>query len=134
MKVDFASIMSIKDAMSKLIYWATPARLQPKKKEIMDFVSEQGYGPFHQFQAFEYDRFEGGKIGREKTLEFCERAVAMCDEFWLFGISPGTLRELIYAQNCQKPIKVFIDNFDPEWKQNYKMLKAEYNNPLDIDQ
>ena len=67
--------------MSKLVYCATPARLKAKQKEIMDFVTTQGYGPFHPFQAFEYERFEGGHLGRKKTLEFCKRAIEICDEF-----------------------------------------------------
>ena len=124
--------MSLKAAMSKLIYCATPARLNAKKKEIMDFVTKQGHGPFHPFQAFEFERFEGGVPGREKTLEFCERAVEMCDEFWLFGISNGTLRELVHAQKIKKPVKIFIDDFDSEWKQNYETLEEQYENPLSI--
>lgn len=124
--------MSLKATMSKLIYCATPARLNTKKKEIMDFVTNKGHGPFHPFQAFEFERFEGGAPGREKTLEFCERAVEMCDEFWLFGISNGTLRELIHAQKIKKLVKLFLDDFDSEWKQNYDILKEQYKNPLSI--
>lgn len=118
--------------MSKLIYCATPARLNSKRKEIMDFVTSQGYGPFHPFQAFEYERFEGGVLGREKTLEFCKRAVEMCDEFWLFGVSNGTLQELTCAQRLKKPVKLFIDVFDLEWEHNYENLKEQYRNPLRI--
>lgn len=117
--------------MGKLIYCATPARLNYKKKEIMDFVTAQGYGPFHPFHAFEFERFEGGALGREKTLEFCKRAIGICDEFWLFGISDGTLQELIEAQNVlKKPIKQFLDQFDIEWKKYYVELNHKYQNPL----
>ena len=81
----------------KLVYCATPSRISNKRKEIMDFVTKQGHGPLHPFQAFEYERFEGGPVGREKSMEFCRRAVKICDEYWLFGISHGTLEELVHA-------------------------------------
>jgi len=118
--------------MSKLIFCATPARLNGKKKEIMDFVTSQGYGPFHPFQALEFERFEGGPIGREKTMEFCKRMIDACDEFWVFGISDGTLRELVYVMEQNgMPIKLFLDKFDPDWKKYYKQLGPKYGNPLD---
>ena len=117
--------------MTKLVYCATPGRLNHKRKEIMDFVTNQGYGPFHPFQAFEYERFEGGPVGREKTIEFCKRAVGICDEFWMFGVSEGTLEELVHAINQGKPIKLFLDQFDPKWKTYYKDLGMKYGDPLD---
>jgi hypothetical protein len=116
--------------MSKLIYCATPARLSSKKKEIMDFVTAQDYGPFHPFQAFEYERFEGGPIGRDGTMDFCRRAIEICDEFWMFGVSRGTLDELIHAKKIKKPIKLLLDQFDSEWKMRYNGLKQKYGDPL----
>jgi hypothetical protein len=117
--------------MTNLVYCATPARLSYKKREIMDFVTSQGYGPFHPFQAFEYERFEDGPIGRDRTIEFCLRSVEICDEFWMFGISEGTLEELIHAMEQKKQIKLFFDQFDPEWKRYYRKLGPKYKNPLD---
>ena len=114
----------------KLIYCATPSRLAEKKKEIKDFVSHKGLGPFHPFQAFEYERFEGGAIGREKTLEFCCRAIDICDEFWLFGISEGTLMELKHALDKNKPVKLFFKKFDNDWKNEYEKLKNQFKDPL----
>lgn len=114
----------------KLIYCATPARLADKKKEIMDFVAEQGSAPFHPFQAFEYERFEKGPVGREKTVEFCCRVVDICDEFWMFGISEGTLTELNHALKKDKTIKLFLDKFDKDWKEEYKKLKDKFGDPL----
>ena len=113
-----------------LIYCATPARLSDKKKEIMDFVTKQRLGPFHPFQAFEYERFEGGPIGREKTMEFCCRAIDICDEFWLFGISEGTLSELCYALENNKSIRLFLDEFDKDWREEYEKIKDKFNDPL----
>lgn len=122
----------------RLIYCATPSRLSGKKKEIMDFVTEQGYGPFHPFQAFEYERFEGGAIGRKRTMEFCCRAIDICDEFWMFGISEGTLIELCYVlkknlrRKRSKLIRLFLNEFDKDvWQAKYDELKAKFRDPLD---
>ena len=107
-----------------------------KRQEIMDFVTRQGLGPFHPFQAFEYERFEGGPIGRSKTMEFCCRAIKICDEFWLFGVSKGTLTELRYVLKLNlwrkrpKPIRLFLDEFDEDWRTEYEKLKGGFNDPL----
>lgn len=120
-----------------LIYCATPSRIADRKKEIMDFVTKCGYGPFHPFQAFEYKRFEGGPIGRKKTMEFCCRAIDICDEFWMFGISEGTLTELCYMlkknlrRKKPKPIRLFLNEFDKDgWQAKYEELKDGFNDPL----
>ena len=113
--------------MSKLIYCATPSRIVHKKNEIMRFVQEQGHAPFHPFQAFPFNFFENhGSIGREKSMEFCFRAVAMCDEFWIFGISHGTLQELQVAQKYNKPVRLFFHDFDEDWEQIFTSIKHEY--------
>lgn len=119
-----------------LVYCATPSRMASKKQEIMDFVTKRGCGPFHPFQAFEYERFEGGPIGRKKTMEFCCRAVGICDEFWLFGVSGGTLTELCYVlkrnlrRKKPKPIRLFLDKFDKDWQTEYEKLRKEFSDPL----
>lgn len=117
--------------MSKLIYCATPARLSDKLEEIKDFVTNQGHGQFHPFQAFEYERFEGGIVGRERTPELCKRGVDICNEFWMFGVSEGTLDELVYALKKGKTVRLFLYQFDPEWKDHYMELGQKYGNPLE---
>jgi len=114
----------------KLIYCATPSRLKEQQERIKDFVEEQGSAPFHPFQTFEYERFEGGAPGREKTMEFCCRAIDISDEFWMFGISEGTLIELCYALEKNKQIKLFLDDFDIDWKKEYAKIKDRFNDPL----
>ena len=114
----------------KLIYCATPSRLANKKKEIMDFVTRKGLGPFHPFQAFEYERFEGGPIGREQTMKFCCRAIDICDEFWLFGISQGTLTELNYALKRGRAVNLILNEFDKDWQKEYETLKDKFGDPL----
>ena len=100
--------------MKLLIYCATPSRLNYKMKEIMDFVTNEGNAPFHPFQAFPYERFEGGPIGREKTMEFCRKAISICDKVYLFGISKGALDDVKEGKKLKKPIKEFVELFDPE--------------------
>lgn len=117
--------------MTELVYCATPSRLVNKTEEIMDFVQAQGYAPFHPFVAFPYERFEGGSVGRERTIEICKRTIQICEKFWLFGVSEGTLDELVEAMKKGKPIRQFLEQFDPEWKEYYSRLGARYGNPLE---
>jgi len=118
--------------MSKLIYCATPSRIKNRKEEIMDFVTNQGYAPLHPFQAYPYDRFEGNpRIGREKSMEFCLRLVDICDEFWMFGVSEGTLIEVVYAIENGKTVRLKFESFDAEWRKFYEELGEKYSNPID---
>lgn len=73
-----------------------------------------------------------GGIGREKTMEFCCRAIDICDEFWMFGISRGTLLELCHVlqHHPNKKINLLLDEFDPGWKTEYEKLKNEFGDPL----
>ena len=97
----------------------------------MDFITNKGDAPLHPFQAFPYERFEGNaSVGREKSMEYCLRLIDTSDEFYLFGISEGTLDETLYAIEIKKPIIPHLE-FDPEWIKFYARLKQEYGNPLD---
>jgi len=117
--------------MSELIYCATPTRLVTKIEEIMDYVTERGLAPFHPFQAFPYQRFEGNpNIGREKAMEFCFRAVDMSDRIWIFGVSHGTLQEVNIALAKKKPIELHL-HLDSGWRRFYEELGKKYGNPLD---
>ncbi len=118
--------------MGKLIYCATPSRLVHRIEDIMDFVTKNDYAPLHPFQAFPYERFEGNpKIGRDKSMEWCLRLIDVSDEFWMFGISDGTLIEVVHAINIMKPISLQLEGFDPDWKRVYKKLGSKYKNPID---
>ena len=58
----------------------------------MDFVTNLGLAPFHIFPAFPFVRYEdNSNVGRVKLMEYCLRAAGMADEFWMFGVSSGTL-------------------------------------------
>ena len=115
--------------MVKLIYCAQPGRLPNKKRKVMSFVSRHGGAPLHPFQAFPFGLYEGGPIGREKTMKFCRRLISISDEVWLFGVSEGTLEDLNHAVKIKKPIKLHLE-FDPEWKRYYNKLKRKYGYPL----
>ena len=117
--------------MSKLIYCAMPARMKDKMTEIMDFVTAKGYGPLHPFQALPYERFEGGPLGRQRTMDICCKLIDTCDEFWMFGVSQGTLIEVVHTQKSpNKPVELHFE-FDPQWREFYAKLGGQFGNPLD---
>lgn len=118
--------------MSKLIYCAMPARMKNRMIDIMDYVTAKGLGPLHPFQALPYERYEGGPLGRERTMEICCRLINICDEFWVFGVSQGTLIETVHTQKTpEKPIRLEIEAFDPQWREFYAKLGQQFGNPLD---
>jgi hypothetical protein len=82
----------------------------------MTFVAGHGHACLHPFNALPYDYFEGSKIGRRKTLEWCCRLIDACDEVWLFGISAGTLFEVEYLLDLESPprLRTFVRDFDPD--------------------
>lgn len=96
----------------------------------MNFVVKKGHAPLHPFQAFPYELYEGGRVGRKKTMKFCRRLIDIADEFWLFGISEGTLEDLLYALKKKKLVKLHLE-FDPEWKKYYTRLGRKYKHPLE---
>ena len=118
--------------MSDLIYCAMPSRLIHRMKDVMDYVTGQGLAPLHPFQALPYERFEGNpKVGRIKAMEYCLRLVTIADKFYMFGVSNGTLEEVVYAIKIKKPVVLQFKGFDLEWQKFYKELGSKYGNPLD---
>ncbi len=116
--------------MSLLIYCATPSRLKDKTEEIMDLVTNEGNAPFHPFQAFPFERFEGNlKVGRDDSMEWCLNSIGICNAFYLFGVSDGTLQELVYAKTV-KPVFLHLE-FDSEWEKHYEILGKKYDYPLE---
>lgn len=114
--------------MKKIVYAASPTRFVKRKEEIMLYVSKFDRACLHPFHALPFQYFEGGGISREMTIAFCCKLVDMCDEFWLFGISDGTLLETAYflerneQLTTKKPIKVLVNEFDPHWKEVLKKI------------
>lgn len=127
--------------MLELVYAATPARLKNKIEETMDRIQEEGKLPLHPFVALPYERYEGNEnVGRNPTMEVCCRIIEICDEFWVFGISEGTLIELTWVLEWNanhptkaKTIRLLYEEFDPEWQKYYEQYRNEprFNNPLE---
>ena len=119
-----------------LAYAATPSRLVARIDEIMRFVTERGYACLHPFKALPYEFFEGGAIGRDRTLVICCRLIEACDEFWVFGVSEGVLVELGHVlryNSCNakpKVIRLFVEEFDPEWRAHASGLEARFASEL----
>lgn len=100
-----------------LAYCSIPSRLIGREEEMMDFIQEGGRAPLNPMIAFPVRRYEAGPVGRKRTLEFCVRAIGICDTFHLFGISEGTVvYELKRAIILRKPIFLHVKEFDPDWK------------------
>jgi hypothetical protein len=107
---------------ANLVYIAVPSRLIKGPSDVekqMDEVTKEGKGPLHPFQAFPFTRYEGGPISKARTWEFCLRLVEIAEEFWLFGVSHGSLNEMQHAIKLGKPIKLLLDEFDPNWREYY---------------
>jgi hypothetical protein len=105
-----------------VIYGSMPSRLVDKTDEIMEFVAKMGRACLHPFKALPYKYYEGGVVGRDKTIRVCCKLIHVCDEFGIFGISEGTLIELEHHLEINpdrlrpQPLLVFIKEFDPEWR------------------
>ena len=115
----------------ELLYCSTPSRLKEKTEAILEFVNKKTpYAPFHPFVAFPYELFEGNqKIGRNNTMDYCIRAIDICSRFALFGISKGTsIDELPHALKLNKPIDIFLEEFDPNWRDYYLELQKNHPN------
>lgn len=125
--------MTVENKVSgEIVYTSCPSRLIGRKDEIMDFVASRGKGGLHPFNALPYKYFEGGVLGRAKSLEICCRLIDICDEFDIYGISEGTLIELEYFLNqnhllrFSKPLGVYIKEFDEEWQRYYDLYEGRF--------
>lgn len=118
----YGSMVSMMDHRA-LIYVACPSRMISALPGIRTQVARAGKACLDPFAAFPYESFEGNQaIGRQQTLEWCCRLVDVCDEFWIFGLSHGTLTELEHflTHRCGRELVVSLPRHDPE-----KPLAAE---------
>lgn len=122
--------------MKELIYASCPARMGDQKEEIMDFIASEGKGALHPFNALPYQYFEGGVIGRDKSLKYCCRLIDICDEFWLFGLSEGTLIETEYhfrrnsRLSLPQPRRILVKQWDREWETYRKLYMPRFEDTL----
>ena len=115
--------------MSELVYCAIPSRLRHLVTEVNDYVSVRGHGPLNPFQAFEYERFEGGAPGRVLTLLWTRRLVSIADQVWLFGVSEGALRDACIGILLQKRV-LAVRGFDPNWDTYWSALAPSFGTLL----
>ena len=109
----------------KLIYCAIPSRMSEKFVQIMDYVESKHNAAFNPFLAFPKERFEFGRIGKKTTMEYCKRAIEICDEFWIFGLSEGTIEEMNHAIKIKKPVKI-LKEFDESWESKKINFKESF--------
>ena len=121
-----------------LVYAATPSRLTSYVDDIMQFVTDQGFACLHPFKALPYEYYEGGKVGRDKTLVHCCRLVEVCDEFWVFGISKGVLTELRHVfqfnKNSENPMQVrlMLELYDLDWRDIALELRHDFKDEFSL--
>jgi guanylate kinase len=114
--------------MGKIMYCAHPTRLHqdPRlRRKIMGIARKNGFAPVNPFDCGAFEDFEGGSIGRAKTLEFLIHIMRGCDSVGVFGISDGVMGELKDALERGQDVRVF-PGLDPEWNSQYEDLRAQY--------
>lgn len=121
--------------MHELVYISSPSRLIHKKDEMMQLVASHGKGGLHPFNALPYEYFEGGVVGRDTSMRYCCSLIDVCHEFWLFGISEGTLIETEYfmvknREDNVKPFIILVKEFDPEWQKYYDIFIPRFSRVL----
>lgn len=103
-----------------------PTRLQRLKGLAKKIARRCGYAPTVPFDVGAFKDFEGGRIGRERTLKFMIGYMRLCQTVGIFGISDGVMGELKDALDEGKEIRVFY-GLDPEWEKMYEQLKGKYS-------
>lgn len=113
--------------MSKIIYAATPFRMQNLADKICDFIEEKGNFPLHPLLAMPYERYNYDRYSRDDIYRICFGLIDLSDELWIFGIGGGSFKEWIYAKEKGKPLKSFVKIFDPKWLEWMKKEKYQTN-------
>ncbi len=118
-----------------MMYVAHPTRIWKAggSGRIIGFVRQKGFAPVNPFLCGEFDDFEGGRVGREGTLQWTLHLQRGCHWSGLCGISDGTMRELEdrLKWDKEKLMRVFYadDNgvpFDPQWEEQYAIFSRKY--------
>ncbi|MDD5651497.1 MAG: hypothetical protein PHF86_13965 [Candidatus Nanoarchaeia archaeon] len=109
--------------MSKVIYAATPFRMQYLRDKICNFIESKGNFPLHPLLALPYERFNYERHNRETIYRVCFGLVDLSNELWIFGIGTGSLEEWKHAKG--KPRYSFVKQFDPNWEEYIQ--KEKYN-------
>ncbi len=112
------------------MYIAHPTRLKERGGEMEEFVHRLGFAPVNPFGCGKYEYFEGGIMGRPRTLDFGLAVQQMiCGHTGVLGISDGVMGEVKdrLKWDKEKRIRVFHDaGFDPRWDEEYERLSLKY--------
>lgn len=109
--------------MEKIIYAATPFRMENLKEKICDFIQEQGHLPLHPFNTLPMSRYNYENFSREIIMKVCYEMVKISNELWIFGIGTGAFDEYLKAGEIIIPRKSFVKQFDPDWKEHSQKEK-----------
>ena len=118
--------------MRKIIYAATPFRIENLKDKICDFIQDKGHFPLHPFNTLPMLRYNYDNFTREEIMKVCYGMIDISDELWIFGIGSGSLDEFEYAKKIIIPTKSFAKQFDPEftWHSEKKKYHKKHSGIL----
>ena len=112
-----------------VMYVAHPTRLRALGDKMEEFVYKEGFCPINPFGCGKFEHFEGGIMGRPRTLEFgLAIQQQLTGNTGVLGISNGVMGEIRDRLNWdkEKNIRVFRDaGFDPLWDEEYERLKIK---------
>jgi len=111
--------------MAKIIYAATPFRMESLKDKICDFIQEQGHFPLHPFNALPMTRYNYRNFKRQDIMRVCYGMITLSDELWIFGLGSGSFDEWLKAGEIIIPRKSFVKQFDPLWQEYSKKEKYQ---------
>lgn len=103
--------------MKKIIYAATPFRMENLTERICDFIERRRHFPLHPLLALPYRRFNYDRYSRDQIYKVCFGLVDLSDELWIFGIGGGSFKEWLRAKEQGKPLRSFVKVFDPKWEE-----------------
>ncbi len=122
-------IKLINNFMGKIIYAATPFRMENQRDKICDFIEEKGNFPLHPLLALPYKRYNYERHPKEQIYKVCFGLIDISDEVWIFGLGGGSLKEWAYAKEKNKETLSLVKQFDPSWKiwKNKEKYKTKYH-------
>ncbi|NCN52896.1 hypothetical protein GW950_00340 [Candidatus Wolfebacteria bacterium] len=113
-----------------VMYVAHPTKLRHLGEEIEAYAYKAGFSPVNPFGCGQYKYFEGGRMGRPRTLDYgLSLQKTLCGNTGVFGISDGVMNEVRHrlTWDREKNIWIFKDaGFDPDWDSEYFRFSKKY--------
>ena len=114
----------------RIMYIAHPTRLRGRGDEFCDHAYRLGYSPVNPFGGGKYKYFEGGRLGREATLNHTKNIQRTCGATGVYGVSDGVLIEVDDRLTYDSEnIRIFY-GFDDLFDESYELLKDKYCDPF----